>query len=102
MFNTVDCCTLPPSLFPREVGPAEIALQDLHAVGLHPSRNTTSAERCIARSLRSLTVWMLLPSSATLEQLTALESLVIGGLPTKPLTLDEPSHRDRNRDASAR
>ncbi|KAI0039381.1 hypothetical protein FA95DRAFT_1612617, partial [Auriscalpium vulgare] len=36
--------------------------------------------------MRSLTVWMLVPD-ATLEQLTALESLVIGRLPTKPLTL---------------
>ncbi|KAI0048085.1 hypothetical protein FA95DRAFT_1605518 [Auriscalpium vulgare] len=66
---------------------SEISFQDLHLGYLHFPGKTLSVERCIARNLRSLTVWMLVPSNATLEQLTTLESLVIGGLPTMPLAL---------------
>ncbi|KAI0039335.1 hypothetical protein FA95DRAFT_1577656 [Auriscalpium vulgare] len=66
---------------------ADISFHELHLGYLHFPAKMAGVALCIARNLRSLTLWMLVPSNATLEQLTALESLVIGGLPKTPLAL---------------
>ncbi|KAI0048087.1 hypothetical protein FA95DRAFT_1605521 [Auriscalpium vulgare] len=75
------------SMLPGPAADSEISFQDMHLGYLHFWVKMTGIERCIARNLRSLTLWMLVPSNATLEQLTALQSLIIGGTPKTTLTL---------------
>ncbi|KAI0047062.1 hypothetical protein FA95DRAFT_1559496 [Auriscalpium vulgare] len=82
-FNAIDFDKL--CMLPAPTVPADISFQDLHLGYLHFPGNMTSVERGVARNLRSLTAWMVVPSNDTLEQLTALESLVINKLPSEPL-----------------
>ncbi|KAI0049906.1 hypothetical protein FA95DRAFT_1603921 [Auriscalpium vulgare] len=71
---------------PGPVPPKDISFEDLHVHHLYLPEEMTSIERCVARNLRSLTIWMV-PSSDILKQLTALESLVLNNLPSQPTTL---------------
>ncbi|KAI0052509.1 hypothetical protein FA95DRAFT_1329285 [Auriscalpium vulgare] len=74
--NTIDVGRLPEG----------ILFEDLDLHYLFFSENMTSIEHAVASNLRALTTWVV-PSSFTLERLTALETLILIRLPSPSVTL---------------
>ncbi|KAI0037943.1 hypothetical protein FA95DRAFT_1578498 [Auriscalpium vulgare] len=73
-------CVQPATVPATEIRFEELDLYDLHF------ENMSSVEYGVARNLRALTTYEA-PSGAVLNKLTALESLIIGDLPSWPISL---------------